>query len=534
MKRVLTILMTIMVVLSFSCAAGNYVTTPDVEQSVVILHTNDHHGHPLSFYEYPAPGNAGLPARATLVSQVRAEKENVLVLDAGDFNTGRPESNFFKAEPDIIGYNAVGYDAVAIGNHEFDNSMEIMQEQIAQSEFPWLCANVKTSSGSYIDNVEPYVIKDMGEFKVAIIGLLTTSTEETGNPEYIKDLTFLDPVEVANELVPKLNSKADIVIALTHMGIYEENRDARRLAAEVPGLAAVISGHTHTKPEDYIEVTNAETGAVVPVVQAGDWGKYVGRLELKFMNGEVTGYTFEGMSVNLKKRITKDDGEREIVGDGPQYEEDPELLATLSVYEEKVDAVMSQVIGTASGAFDHDIVRQEESAAGDAVADSMMWFAEKFQLEPDFAYQNGGGVRANFAEGELNIGSVYEVLPFDNSVAVLEMTGDQVTALFEKAATNVGAGAMAQVSSNVSVTFNAAEETLVSLTINGEEVDPDEVYTVATNSYLASGGDGYDIFKEGTNFYDTSTMQRDAFIDYVKEALDGELVLATDGRLTIE
>ena len=133
-----------------------------------------------------------------------------------------------------------------MGNHEFDNNWDIMQKQIAESEFPWLCANVK-KDGKYIDNVEPYIIKEFAGFKVAIIGLLDSRTVETGNPENIKGLTFLDEVEVAKELVPMLKQKADIVIALVHMGLYDSNRKgSRRLAANVPDLAMIVDGHRIT------------------------------------------------------------------------------------------------------------------------------------------------------------------------------------------------------------------------------------------------------------------------------------------------
>ena len=174
----------------------------------MVLHTNDYHGHPVAFYDYPADGQGGLPAQATLVREIRGDNDNVLVLSAGDLNTGRPESNFFKAEPDIIGHNYIGYDALAMGNHEFDPSPADMQHQIAMSNFPWLCANVVKSDGSYIDNVKPYIIKDFGDFKVAVFGLMTESTAKSGNPDNIRGYTFLDEVQTARKLVPELQKKS--------------------------------------------------------------------------------------------------------------------------------------------------------------------------------------------------------------------------------------------------------------------------------------------------------------------------------------
>lgn len=214
----------------------------------MVLHTNDHHDHPVKFYNYPAPDLGGIPARATLISQIRSEHDHVLVLDAGDINTGRPESNFFKAEPDILGYNACGYDALALGNHEFDNPLTVLQKQISLAEFPFLSANVLTSDGSYLDNVLPYIIKDFGGFKAAVFGLPINSTPSKVTPNNIKGLVFQDEVETARDLVPELEQQADIVIALVHLGLYDsEAEGSRSLAAEVPGIDLIIDGHSHTR-----------------------------------------------------------------------------------------------------------------------------------------------------------------------------------------------------------------------------------------------------------------------------------------------
>ena len=257
MKNFFKVLMFISLVAVFLGCATSPITMPDVEHSLVILHTNDFHGHPSAFYDYPAGGQGGLPAQSTFVNGIRAANPNVLVLSAGDLNTGRPESNFFKAEPDIIGHNYIGYDALAMGNHEFDPKPAEMQKQIADSEFPWLCANVVKEDGSYIDNVLPYIIKDFGDFKVAILGLMTTATTKIGHPDHIKGYEFRDEVEVANEFVPILKEQADIVIALVHLGIYDdETKGSKKVAAQVPGLALVIDGHSHTKVEEPIMIMN--------------------------------------------------------------------------------------------------------------------------------------------------------------------------------------------------------------------------------------------------------------------------------------
>lgn len=527
--RFVSKLLPIVLVVAFisSCLSMNPIEQKGVEHELKILHTNDHHGHPLSFYDYPADGQGGLPAQATYVKTIKATNKNVLVANAGDFNTGRPESNFFKAEPDILGFNYIGYDVMTMGNHEFDNNWDIMQKQISQSEFPWLAANVK-KDGEYLENVLPYIIKEYDGFKVAILGLLDSRTVDTGNPEYIKDITFLDEVEVANKLVPILKEKADIVIALVHMGLYDnDEKGSRRLAANVPGLALIIDGHSHTMLEEPVVVNG------VPIVQARHWGLYVGNATLKFMDGVVTSLDWQLDPINIQYRKTDDDGNSTYHYVTEKITEDKDLLAILKPYADKVDAVLSEVIGEATEVFLNDDTRSMETALGDIVTDSQIWFLQNTGMNIDFAFQNGGGVRATLAAGKIQKQTIYEVLPFDNSIAMVTLKGSDVIALFNKAAGNIGAGSMPQVSKEVSVIFNVEDKTVKSLMIGGEYVDPDKKYNIAVNSYLASGGDGYSIFKNATDYYDSSLMQRDAFIDYVIY-LGGTITPVTDGRITLE
>jgi len=527
--KILTKLLSITVVsvLMFGCLSTGPVEQKGVEHELTILHTNDYHGHPLAFYDYPADGQGGLPARATYVNGVLAKNENVLILDAGDINTGRPESNFFKGEPDILGYNYIGVDAMTMGNHEFDYSWDIMQKQIEMSDFPWLSANIK-KDGKYLDNVQPYIIKEYDGFKVAILGLTDSRTVDTGNPENISGLEFLDEVEVANELVPMLKKKADIVIALVHMGLYDSNeKGSRRLAANVPGLSMIIDGHSHTM----LEEPAMENG--VPIVQARHWGLYVGNASIKFKDGVVTSFDWNLDPINVQYREKDADGNSIYKYVGEELAQDQGLLDIIQPYADKVDAVLSEVIGNATDVFLNDDTRRMETALGDIVTDSQIWFLQEMGQDIDFAFQNGGGIRATLGAGEIQKQTIYEVLPFDNSIAKISLKGSDVIALFDKAAQNIGAGSMAQVSKEVRVVFNAEAKTVESLTIGGEAVDPNRVYNIALNSYLASGGDGYSVFKNGTDYYDSSLMQRDAFIDYIIE-LGGDITPATDGRITIK
>lgn len=540
MKKLLVILLGLLLFISFSCTTTSVQTDENAPiYHLVVLHTNDHHGHPVAFFNYPAPNVGGLPARATFVQKVRDENENVLVLDAGDLNTGRPESNFFKAEPDIIGYNYIGYDAMALGNHEFDNPLSVLKKQMEMAKFPFLSANVKYKDGSYV--AKPYIIKEFKGFKVAIFGLTTKETETIGNPSITKDLIFEDEVETAKKLVPELRKKADIVIALVHMGIYDSVRKgSKRLGSEVDGIDLIVDGHTHTKIDFPIFVKNP-SGHNTLIVQAWCWGLVVGKMDLWIQNKKIVNFKFEAVPMNLKVREKVDGksvyyfinskGEKD---PSAEIKEDPKLKEILQPYVDKVSAILDKVIGKATDDFLNKKVRYEETALGDMVADSMAWYAKtQLNTDVDFALQNGGGIRTDLPAGDIKMGKIYEILPFDNSVMIMQLKGSDVQKLFDYIATIPrGKGAFPQVSKEVSFTINYATGKCENILINGQPIDPEKIYKIATNSYLAAGGDGYKVFLKAVDSYDASIMQRDVFIQYI-QSLGGTITPKVEGRIKI-
>lgn len=511
----------LLAVLLFSCVSMG---DESREHRLVVLHTNDTHGHPVSFFDYPMPGVGGLPVRSTFVKSEREKSENLLVLDAGDLNTGRPESNFYKAEPDLIGMNHIGYDAMVLGNHEFDNSLDVLKEQMELADFPLLSANIRRKDGSEL--CKPYIIKKFKGFKVAILGLTTEETLSIGNPEIIKDLVIEDEVVVARRLVPELRKKADLVIALVHLGIYDDNhRGSKRLAYNVDGIDLIIDGHSHTNLEEPLKVRNSY------IVQAWHWGLTVGRAEITIKNRKIVGFGWKQIPMNLKNVKRLADGSKEITIKGKEIGEDKELVEKLKSYVDGVKVMLAEKIGEAKEPFLNDNVRKRETALGSMVADSMLWYAA--HQEPDFAIQNGGGIRAALPSGEISKQTVYEILPFDNSVVVLSLKGEQVEELFNYiAAIPRGKGAFPQVSKGISFKLDRDTGRCENVLINGRPIDKERVYKIVTNSYLAAGGDGYKIFRKALDKNDTSRFQRDVFIDYIKE-LKRALVPETYHRIKV-
>jgi 5'-nucleotidase/UDP-sugar diphosphatase len=504
MRKSIHIALILLLLISFTIISV-FATATNTTQ-LVILHTNDTHGHPLKFTD-AAPGEGGLPARATMVSRIRSTYANVLLLDAGDLNTGRPESNFFKAEPDIKGYNYLGYDALALGNHEFDNPLAVLKTQMSTAKFPFLAANVKTADGKYL--AQPYIIKDFKSFKVAIFGLTTRETETVGSPENIKGLVFEDEVEAAKKLLPELRKKADIIVALVHMGIYsDDEHGSRRLAKYVSGINLIVDGHTHTRLSEPVYVNGA------PIVQAWQWGLQVGKAVMTIDRNRVVGFQWEPLPVNLKNANKKADETKEVAWFRSGLKEDPKLLAVLQPYYNQVEKVLAKVIGKAIGTFPNRDTRIRETALGDLVADAIQWSTR--DLKPDFTILNSGSIRADLPEGPITEKLIYGILPFDNSITVVTMKGTEVIALFDYIATiPQGKGGFPQVSQGVRFTLNYTTGKCENILIHGNPIDPGKRYRIVTNSYMAAGGDGYQVFLNAAVRYDTSVFVRDAVIEYI-------------------
>lgn len=499
---------------------GQQAGTEATVHHLVVLHTNDTHGHPLKFRHELEPDVGGLPARASLVREIRAAESHVLVLDAGDLNTGQAESNLFKAAPDIEGYNHIGYDAMALGNHEFDNPVTVLQDQMRLARFPFLSANVMTREGRHL--ARPYIIKAFSGFRVAVFGLTLRETPGIANPEYVKDLRFLDEVEAARTLVPRLREEADLVIALTHLGIYDSpEKGSRRLASQVSGIDLIVDGHSHTFLDSPVLVTNP-SGHTTPIVQAWKWGLVVGRLDLRIEKGKIADFRYRNLPVNLKHAGRFLD--REIP-------EDKGLLGLLQPYESETASRLSEVIGYAQGTFpSRDLVRGE-TAIGNLVADSMRWYARA--RGADFAVQNGGGIRADIQEGQVPARTVHDILPFDNTVVLLELRGSDVQRLFDYMATvPAGRGAFPQVSEEVTLTIDPAARRCEQVLIGGKPLDPERFYRVVTNSFLARGGDGYRVFLNARETFDYGTPQQTVLIEYIR-ALGGRITPKVEGRIRL-
>ena len=490
-----------------TCAeAGSACTT------FTVLHTNDNHGR---FWEN-SDGEYGMAARKTLIDGIRAEVSKnggqTLLLSGGDINTGVPESDLQDAIPDFTGMNKIGYDAMAVGNHEFDNPLSVVDMQRRLAEFPMLAANIyrRDVDGNpgerYFD---AYKVFDINGLKVAVIGLTTEDTAKIGNPEFISGLKFTDPkTEVAKVIKEIKDAKAaDIIFATTHMGHYADAQNGSNAPGDVAmaralkegDLQVVIGGHSQNpvcmepgtdnkayanfKPGDEC-APDKQNGTWI--MQAHEWGKYVGRADFEYFNSELHLASYKLVPVNMRK--LDDAGKKTADLAGTKIEPDAELKELLSYYQEKGQAKLDEVIATTDALLDGERanVRNKQTNLG-----RMLAMAQSDKVKADFGVMNSGGVRASIQPGNITYRDVLTVQPFGNMVTLNEMTGTEVAAyLGAVGSLQIGSGGYAQIT-GVKMTIDCVAKTANISEINGKDFSPTGAYKFTVPSFNAAGGDGY-------------------------------------------
>ncbi|EJL2022614.1 bifunctional UDP-sugar hydrolase/5'-nucleotidase [Salmonella enterica] len=504
----------------------------DKTYKITILHTNDHHGH---FWrsEY---GEYGLAEQKTLVDSIRKEVAqeggSVLLLSGGDINTGVPESDLQDAEPDFRGMNLIGYDAMAVGNHEFDNPLTVLRQQEKWAKFPFLSANIyQKSTGERL--FKPWAIFTRQDIKIAVIGLTTDDTAKIGNPEYFTDIEFRKPAEEAKVVIQELNmnEKPDVIIATTHMGHYDNGDHGSNAPGDVEmarslpagSLAMIVGGHSqdpvcmaseNKKQVNYVPGTpcapDKQNG--IWIVQAHEWGKYVGRADFEFRNGEMKMVNYQLIPVNLKKKVTWDNGKSERVLYTPEIAENPQMLSLLTPFQNKGKAQLEVKIGSVNGLLEGDRskVRFVQTNMGRVIL-----AAQIARTGADFGVMSGGGIRDSIEAGDITYKSVLKVQPFGNIVVYADMSGKEVVDyLTAVAQMKPDSGAYPQFAN---VSFVAKEGKLTELKIKGEPVDPAKTYRMATLSFNATGGDGYPRIDNKPGYVNTGFIDAEVLKEFIQQ-----------------
>ena len=496
----------------------------DKTYQLTILHTNDHHGR---FWQN-GDGEYGMAARKTLIDQIRKEVAakggHSLLLDGGDVNTGVPESDLQDAVPDFKGMNMLGYDAMAVGNHEFDKPLSTLRMQRELVKFPMLAANIYEGGKRMF---EPYKVFAFDGLRVGVMGLTTEDTKKMVLPDNVKNVQFRSVVDEARKIVPELRSKADIVIAATHMGHYANGNHGTNAAGDVTmaravkGIDLVVGGHTQNpacmKAENVVDAAYVPGAECRPdrqngawIVQAHEWGKYVGRADFEYRNGDFKLVKYALIPVNLMKSVKGADGKTSKLPYTVAIAENPEMLAMLKPYQDFGQQKLLVEIGATDGRIEGDraVVRAKPASMGVLIGRALM-----DRTKADFAVVNAGGVRDSLVAGKLTYKDVLKVQPFGNTTAVVDLTGKEVMDYLNAVAKmSVGSGAFPQFAGvNLVIAGGAVE----SASIKGAALDMAKSYRMVINNFIAAGGDGYPKLTAHRTYVDTGYVDADVLRAYI-------------------
>ncbi|WP_334073466.1 MULTISPECIES: choice-of-anchor I family protein [Paenibacillus] len=503
---------------------------------LTVMHTNDTHAH-----------LADVARRATLVKQVRAEGGNSLLLDAGDVFSGDLYFTKWQGLADLEFMNYMGYDAMTFGNHEFDKGTKVLADFVKKAKFPLVSSNVDLRRDANmapllkatitvdpkgpktLDNagVYPYVVLDVEGQKVAVFGLTTEDTKETSSPG--KDVTFRNAAEAAKETVQAIEQDGiDIIIGLSHLGY---GRD-QELAEAVEGIDLIVGGHTHTRLDQPEIVVDDVHRTPTVIVQANEWGKFLGRVDLVF---DSQGTVLTGPGQTTGRLITVD-------AKVPEDSKAAEILAPLNA---DLEELKKTVIGTAAVPLDGERknVRSRETSLGNLIADGMLAKAKQLK-NADIALTNGGGIRAPIDQGDITMGELRTVMPFGNTLFVMDVTGQQLKDGLENgisgAKLNDLPGKFPQIA-GMKLKWDPAQAVGSRVydvqILKGSGYVPlnlQATYRMATNSFVANGGDGYASFAaaiaSGSYYEDLGYPDYEIFIEHVK-SLGGTVAPQVEGRI---
>ncbi|MGB9599466.1 MAG: bifunctional metallophosphatase/5'-nucleotidase [Myxococcota bacterium] len=499
-------------------------TTICLSQHIVIVETSDFHG---SLEARAAKElNNQLAGGAELISaHIKYLRENypdnLILLDGGDMFQGSIVSNLSKGKAVIDFYNYLGYDAATIGNHEWDFGYDeitkdpqgTLKRRILGANFPFVAANIYYSESGKpfsLTNLKPYIIVEKKGIKIGIIGVTTTSTPITTHPNNIKGLYFSDPINEIKALLPEIKDRGvSTIIVLSHTGGKCNEKGecsgeifdiARTMSSN--DISVIFGGHTHNP------LTATVNG--IRIVQPGAYGKSYGRADLYFdeANGRLIYEKTKTVSPIYFAETTTTNNEL------VRLKPDRESMKLLAPYFVSVERLKKDIICNA--AEDIDITSNNTLPLGQLITEAMLTFAD---VKGDIAIYNTGGIRSGIKKGAVTYGKIYEVIPFDNTIVSMRLTGSQLKDIFEMSASSGEIDDLLGLS-GLTVYVDYSKEVgsrITKILRNGKPIKDDDKFTVLTNDFLYAGGDGFTTFKKGENPFISQTLIRDLFENYLRK-----------------
>lgn len=445
---------------------------------ITILHTSDEHGwlHPFTPSGSVESRGGAANIYGWWVTYEDYDPDTMLLLSGGDSWTGQAVSTLLYGRPTVDVFNGVGYDAVTIGNHEFDFGRDVLLERIAESDYPYLSANIRyAETGALVEFAQPYVIQQVNGVQVGIIGLTTTATAGIVHPKHISDLVFTDYASAMDEFVPQMRAEgAEVVLLLAHVCPSDLYTLARRIQGTPAQVDAMFAGHCHQ--------LSAREVAGIPILSSGEhWSAYT-RLTLLYdpASGEIVSTDYATVDVFYN-----------INNDNPVVP-DADVQQRVDYWQAETGSVLSSEIG-----YTEHGLPQRSPAMVNWILDSWLWAFPGV----DIAMSNWGGFRQDLPAGSITANDIINILPFDNTLVIVEITGQQLAENLRCCG-----GAVA------GMTYSRAG-TAMRLT-DGSALDESATYRVIVNDYMYNGGDGYLFDTQDPDGYDTGVNWRQPIIDY--------------------
>jgi len=481
------------------------------DRLLTVIFTNDGHGMAWKFDEPNNPEIGGLAAQKTLIDSIRAEVQgkggNVLTLSAGDITLGDPRSNVCENMPMINGMNLIGYDAMVIGNHEFDFGLEVFHKMKKEAKFPFLSANIYEEGGTKAVGKDYLEKKFDDGLKVAILGLTTRETEVITSPGLMGNLVMTEPLIEAKTRIPLLRKNNDIVIVLSHLGFYETDKSFdgyhgdNYLPKVVPGIDLIVGGHTQKHLANPVKIGDTY------IVQTEGLGKWVGRVDFYLKGKKIIKTDYKIYPVNLKvKKVNGDKVSYEYLGE--QIPENKAMIEMLNGFKcvfpsKQIGKIDRPLVG------DRELSRANETELGNIITDII-----KEKTGTEIAFMNSGSIRQGFEKGVVTEKDVYSVFPFLDTIFIAEMSGFQIQEILDIfAEKGPGSPGFLQVSGLALKLYKGAA---LEITVNGKPLDKKRKYKVAFNSFIAGGGDGYTPLKNLKTKKDTGYCIPSIMVDHLK------------------
>ncbi|EAR50432.1 Ser/Thr protein phosphatase/nucleotidase, putative [Oceanicola granulosus HTCC2516] len=512
-------------ILTSTCVLALSAGAAAADFNLTILHTNDFHDRyePISAYDSTCAAEdneagecfGGAARLATAIEEARGRNENTLLVDGGDQFQGTLFYTYYKGEMTAEFMNRLGYDAMTVGNHEFDDGPEVLRSFIENVEFPVLMSNADVSQEPLLaDAIRKSTVIEVGGEKIGLIGLTPEDTHELASPG--PNVIFTEPADAVQAEVDRMTEEGiDKIVVLSHSGYGVD----QQVAENTTGVDVIVGGHSNTLLGDMEGAEGSYPTMVgdTAIVQAYAYGKFLGELNVTF---DDEGKVIEASGAPLIMDAS--------------VAEDEESVARIAELAEPLDEIRNEVVAEAAAPIEgnRDVCRAMECEMGNLVADAMLDRVADQGVQ--IAIANSGGLRASIDEGEITMGEVLTVLPFQNTLSTFEVSGQTVIDALENGVSQIeeGAGRFPQVA-GMSFTFDASAEPgsrVSDVMVGGEPIDPEATYMAVSNNYVRNGGDGYSMFTDAANAYDFGPDLADVTAEYLAQNTPYQPY--TDGRIS--